>query len=202
MVKKYWPEVTLLLVTFVGVMIFALGSDAIIRLTPLYLLLTTALLYYRVRRSYKIIEAWTVAACVGFAAELLGVHTGLLFGEYSYGSVLGVTFGGVPLLVGVLWALVTSVLWSLLPETLGLRRVPIVGILAVVYDITLEHFATRFGLWSWDGSIPLSNALGWFIVACAIACIFHVRRYVIDRSLLSTIILPLQTVFFALLLVL
>jgi hypothetical protein len=44
---------------------------------------------------------------VGFLSEVLGVHTGLLFGEYSYGTVLGWKVAEVPLTIGTNWLMLT-----------------------------------------------------------------------------------------------
>ena len=42
-------------------------------------------------------------AFVTFFAEFIGVKTGLLFGDYEYGYVLGLKLFKVPLLIGFLW---------------------------------------------------------------------------------------------------
>ena len=44
-----------------------------------------------------------IAFCIGFSAEVIGVKTGVLFGDYSYGSNLGYKFAGVPIVIGLLW---------------------------------------------------------------------------------------------------
>lgn len=44
---------------------------------------------------------------VGFAVEWIGIHTGLLFGDYSYGENLGIKFLDVPFVIGFNWGLVT-----------------------------------------------------------------------------------------------
>ena len=46
---------------------------------------------------------WLVLTCFlgGIVAELIGVHTGLLFGNYQYDNALGWEIAGVPVLIGV-----------------------------------------------------------------------------------------------------
>jgi putative membrane protein len=202
MIKKYWAELILVISTIVGVLLFAVGYDGIILLTPIYLLLNMVLLYGRLGKRSGVLLMWVLAGSIGFVAELVGVHTGLLFGDYSYGTVLGPALFGVPILVAVLWALVMTTLWSVVPDSLGTRRIPLVGFLAVLYDVTLEHFATRFGLWTWMGSIPASNALGWFIVAVCIATLYHVKGYKLETNLLTKILLSTHTLFFLTILIL
>src|SRR3954453_20380797 len=42
-------------------------------------------------------------ALFGFAAEVVGVHTGVPFGDYDYIGGLGPTLAGVPIAVGLAW---------------------------------------------------------------------------------------------------
>lgn len=200
--KNYWAEVLFIILTIGGIVLLALGVDTIIRLTPLYILLNAAIIVYRYWSIPHIKSIIGVAACIGFFAELLGVQTGIIFGDYIYGSVLGPKIFDVPIMVGVMWALVMLVIWSVLPEKWRLYRIPVAGLLAVLYDLVLEHFATRFGLWGWDGSIPLSNYLGWFVVATLIASIYTYNGYVLKPTVIAAITMPLHIVFFVTALVL
>ncbi|MBL6866293.1 MAG: carotenoid biosynthesis protein, partial [Flavobacteriales bacterium] len=47
--------------------------------------------------------AWFVAIGGGLAVEIVGVQTGMLFGTYSYGDILGPKLAGVPIILGALW---------------------------------------------------------------------------------------------------
>ena len=42
---------------------------------------------------------------VGFFIEVVGVHTGIIFGKYWYGETLGTKVLGVPLVIGANWLL-------------------------------------------------------------------------------------------------
>lgn len=194
----------LTIVTIVGALAYALGYKDIIKFTPLYLLVSGGILLSGWYTDNASLRMGVTAAIIGFCAEVLGVKTGLLFGNYSYGTVLGPTLLGVPIIVGVLWAIVTMVLWAQTERfaQLGFKRIWVVAAAAVVYDVTLEHFAVRFGLWSWAGSIPLSNAAGWFGVSAVIAFVFYKQKLVLKPTKITQCILPLQTLFFLLLLVL
>ena len=46
---------------------------------------------------------WALTMFLGFGVEVIGVETGLLFGDYEYGSGLGPKVLKVPMLMGVLW---------------------------------------------------------------------------------------------------
>ena len=45
----------------------------------------------------------------GMITEILGVQWGWIFGNYQYGDALGYKVLGVPLLIGVNWALLTII---------------------------------------------------------------------------------------------
>ena len=61
-----------------------------ILLTPFNLLVSLALvLWMHPRWDGHTLAFLFIAYFVGFGAELFGVQTGILFGEYTYGEVLG-----------------------------------------------------------------------------------------------------------------
>ena len=49
----------------------------------------------------------SIVYSVGFVSEWFGVNGGFIFGDYIYGKSLGFKVGGVPLLIGVNWLLLT-----------------------------------------------------------------------------------------------
>ncbi|HNP53347.1 MAG TPA: carotenoid biosynthesis protein, partial [Ferruginibacter sp.] len=70
--------------------IFCLPRASFLQTTPLNLLLMFALLIYTQPR----INCWYwiffgLCFVTGIIVEWVGVHTGLLFGDYQYGSALG-----------------------------------------------------------------------------------------------------------------
>src|SRR5689334_16851026 len=52
-----------------------------------------------------------LAGATGFAAELLGVATGVPFGRYSYSERLGPRVAGVPVLAAAAWAAMARPAW-------------------------------------------------------------------------------------------
>ncbi len=116
-----------------------------------------------------------------FLIEAAGVHTGLIFGQYSYGPGLGVKVLDTPLLIGLNWLMLTYGVFHLLPAAWPYwKKVPPGAALMVVYDIFLEGIAMYFHWWSWPGDIvPLQNYLAWFVVAFMMLSMlyrFHPRR--------------------------
>jgi bisanhydrobacterioruberin hydratase len=192
----------MMVITLFGVAAYLLGFRQIIAITPLYLVANFYLFSkdsQLIGRDYGVLAA---AACIGFAAEVIGVNTGLLFGDYSYGSVLSISLFGVPLIIGLLWAMLCGSIWSFLPTIYGAKRVPILMVVTVLYDLVLERFATTFGLWNWAFGIPISNYVGWAIVSGCIGVLFQLKILDIKRSSTALLLIPAHTFFFVVLLAL
>lgn len=135
-------------------------------LVPFNLLLTNAIIFAFHRdfsRSFWVFAG--VVAVGGYLAEVLGVHTGLLFGSYQYGPTLGLQLLQVPLLIGLNWLMLvyaTGHLTDLLRLPWLLKALLAAGLM-VGLDFFIEPVAVAFDFWSWQGGhIPFSNYAGWF----------------------------------------
>lgn len=112
----------------------------------------------------------------GVAVEVLGVHTGVPFGTYSYGTTLGPAWFGVPVVVGLAW---TMLAW---PAAIAARRLAsgfatrvLAGAWALASaDLFLDPQLVAAGQWTWHdpsphlpgvASVPLSNYGGWLLVS-------------------------------------
>ncbi len=146
-------------------------------LTPLLLVGSVAVLL--VSTSPKSLRLWFWAALVfviGFGAEVWGVQSGMLFGEYSYGWVLGPKLWGVPLTIGLNWLMLTYLLAA---ETARLKLHWLLqSLLAaagmVLLDVLIEPVAIHLGFWTWSTNLPpLQNFVGWFAVALIIQLMTH-----------------------------
>src|SRR6056297_2721763 len=134
-IKKYWAEILLSFLTFCGVCTTLLiGSDAL-KLTPVFITLNLGLVLMKYQNVSVLWPMVLTAALIGTVAEAIGVQTGIIFGEYIYGSVLGPKIFDTPLMVGVMWALVMIVIWAQLPDKFGWWRVVMASLGAVVYDL-------------------------------------------------------------------
>jgi uncharacterized membrane protein len=126
------------------------------------------------------LSCFVVAAVVGFAADVLGVHTGVPFGQYSYAGTLGVQLAGVPLIAALAWAMLA---W---PAALVARRLAtttpgriLVGAWALAsWDLFLDPQLVAAGGWTWadpnphlpgEPSVALTNYAGWLLVATLIS---------------------------------
>ena len=121
-----------------------------------------------------------VAGSVGFCAEVVGVHTGVPFGDYSYSGSLGWQVAGVPIIAGLAW---TMLAW---PAALVARRlagsapmrVLIGGWALASWDLFLDPQLVAAGHWRWAHpdphlpgvpTVPLTNFAGWLLVSMAIS---------------------------------
>ncbi|MDD3441105.1 MAG: carotenoid biosynthesis protein [Opitutae bacterium] len=154
-----------------------------LRMTPGFLL-ATAVLATVPSAAYGGVRflTWLAGACaLTFAAEAVGVATGLVFGEYEYGATLGPAWRGVPLIIAFNWVVVVNgTVWMATRLTAGSpaagRRWKIAlwaGLAAMLFDVLMEPVAMRLDYWRWPGdTVPLQNYAAWFAIA-ALAAAAH-----------------------------
>ncbi|MDD5695473.1 MAG: carotenoid biosynthesis protein, partial [Bacteroidales bacterium] len=162
-----------LLILFFGVGITGLAIPSsyslFVKLTSLSLLLSICILMlFHSEWKRRLVIFFLMVAIGGFLLEVIGVNTGMIFGEYTYGSLLGIQLWSTPLLIGVNWLILIYTTWDMtgrirMPVAL---RILVSGILMVIFDFILEPAATNMGLWTWSSTvIPIQNYLAWFIIS-------------------------------------
>lgn len=115
---------------------------------------------------------------VGIFVEWLGVNYGLLFGVYSYGENLGIKLDGVPLLIGVYWALLTFIT-AQIAITLKLKKgfkITFGAILMVALDFLMEKSAPIFDFWEFKGEVPIDNYIAWFVIGFILHIVLHLSK--------------------------
>ncbi len=137
-------------------------------LVPYHLLLMLLLMILTVNdRSADLIKFSTGVYLAGFFIEVIGVNTGQIFGNYTYGSALGVKLWATPLLIGVNWLMLVYCTGAFLQKFNFKNRVLFSALGAAILlgiDFLIEPVAIRFDYWSWfEGIIPVQNYLGWYI---------------------------------------
>lgn len=117
---------------------------------------------------------------IGFSAEILGVHAGIPFGSYGYAASLGPRLAGVPIIVGLAWAMMA---W---PSAVVARRLArtraaqvAIGTWALAsWDLFLDPQMVTAGHWTWRDptphlpgvpTVPLTNLLGWLVVSAVVS---------------------------------
>ncbi|WP_395805698.1 carotenoid biosynthesis protein [Daejeonella sp.] len=148
-----------------------------IALVPYHLLLMLGLLIYSTKDFSKNIKIFAVIIYLaGFFIEVIGVNTGLIFGDYSYGEALGLKVLSTPLLIGVNW-LILIYCTGVLLEYFKLKNSIIFSLIGALIllgiDFLIEPVAIRFNYWSWSGGqIPLQNYIGWYIFSFLLFFVF------------------------------
>ncbi len=171
-------------------------------LTPFHLLLSTVLLLvFHKGWNLPFYAFMIISFLLGYGAEVAGVHTGLPFGNYSYGPVLGYQLFQVPLLIGINWLLLVYLSGGILHHIIKSDFLAaILGSLIMVFlDFLIEPVAVKLDFWTWENDvIPVSNFLGWFGVAFFIHLIYRKLNFE-KYNPLSLFLLINLTVFFMLL---
>ena len=146
--------------------------DLILSLSFVNLLIAFIVLFISLRSTKSsFLVFMSLAFIIGFTAELIGVHTGLLFGNYNYGANLGLKFLEVPLIIGVNWGVLAVTSASLTEKITGKLSVKVMlnSFLMVFFDFIMEPVAMKSDFWSWENNeIPLYNYICWFVVSLII----------------------------------
>lgn len=198
--------VILYIVGLVGVTV-PLHEDFML-LTPINLLVTFFIALYA-QNDLKPRLIWALLACyaIGFLMEWVGVQTGVLFGEYSYGATLGPKIFGTPLLIGLNWAMLVYAVVSLANRSFGADKILLKSIfgatLMLGLDILIEPVAVRYDFWSWSNTpynslfvAPFQNYLLWWVVAFALNLLFH-KIAENTKNIAIEVLFCLQVFFFA-----
>lgn len=169
----------------------------IVPLTPMNLLLTLGLLMLHHPEPWqRRIANFSIIGAMAWAFECAGVNSGLLFGNYTYGTVLGTKVLATPLMIGVNWLILLYAV-SAMFERWGLWQQAALGALAMtLLDVLIEPVAIKLDFWQWENSIvPLQNYLAWFIIAFVLLLLMN-RDKIHRFSPMAGPVLWLQLVFF------
>ncbi len=205
------------IIGLVGILFF--DAPFFISITPLNLLLMFVLiLYTQDKINLPFLLFMGVCFVVGFAAEVAGTSTGLLFGQYAYGKTLGSGFKNVPFVIGINWFVIMYCCGAtvhLLLEKISAKLTQITGapapairffsimsdgaMLAVFFDWVMEPAAVKLGYWQWlgTGEIPTYNYLTWFIISALIMTVFHCLNFN-KKNIFAVNLLMIMMMFFML----
>ncbi len=128
-----------------------------------------------------------IAIVVGLAVEMVGVNTGLLFGNYTYSEIMGTKFFNVPILVGVQWFVIIYCCGVIMQfvnnwahqkiidlggengKTQKVKSISLIidaALLATLFDFVMEPVAQKLGFWQWkNNEIPFFNYTCWFFIS-------------------------------------
>jgi len=216
--KKINPLFLALLFHGTGVLgiLFTPYKDLFVSSTPLVLLFMFYLLANTQLKAIKnFLLSFAIAFVISMGTEIIGVNTGLLFGQYQYGPVLGPKILGVPWLIGLNWFVIVYCSGSFLIHSLELMKskfnirvtatsstaMVVLGgaAMATFFDFILEPVAVKLNFWTWNnGDIPLYNYLCWFLVSAVLLRI-NLQLKQVNAHVFASSLLIIQAVFFLML---
>lgn len=159
----------------IGLIGFLIVPSKFTGLSYVNLLLSVVLVVYSSKQKDVLFYVSLLSiACIGFLAEVIGVKTGYLFGNYQYGEAFGFKLLDVPLMIGVNWAILSYSSLQLVNFNNRFINAISASVLMVFLDFFIEQCAQQYDFWFWqDGLIPIKNYIDWFIVAFIVNFIFH-----------------------------
>ncbi|WP_339924070.1 carotenoid biosynthesis protein [uncultured Cyclobacterium sp.] len=156
-------------------------------ITPFHLLLVTGiLLYFHCDFNKGFFGFLFFSFFLGMITEIIGVNTGMLFGDYSYSGVLGIKAFGVPLMIGLNWFLLVYLTGGIFQKMIKNDFIAAASgaALMVLLDLSLEKVAVALDFWQWhQASIPVSNFVTWFLVAFIIQVVYRKLSFEKDNKL-------------------
>ena len=131
-----------------------------------------------------------IASTIGFLSELLGTSTGIPFGKYSYGDLLGPKVLGVPVVVPLTWFVISYIALSMIKGRINVSKHAILSTAALAafgvmsWDFLIDPMfsSQSYAYWTWSSNqpiesprlsgVPITNFLGWFTIAFLMVSIF------------------------------
>jgi putative membrane protein len=142
-----------------------------------------------------------LAFVVGMTAEWIGIHTGYLFGNYSYGQNLGTKFLGVPLVIGLNWGMLVTISGSLANRLAAsfLVKVTVAALLMTGLDYLMEPVAIESDFWQWKtGQIPIYNYICWFVISFALQVVYF-KFKLAESNKVNDVLFVIMVLFFSIL---
>ncbi|MFH0735213.1 MAG: carotenoid biosynthesis protein [bacterium] len=192
------------LIGFIGHLI-PLTYKIVLSATPYVVIVSFGLVYINlISKQKEKLTSWMIGVVIiTFIAEIIGTKTGLLFGRHSYTDILGFRLIGVPVIIGLNWAII--LLGVILIANKFIKNIYLaaiaIGVIIVIFDLILEPVATKLYYWSWvNNTIPLKNYITWFLMS-VIASFVYNKLEIKTNAKLPIYYMAIQAVFFVLLLI-
>ena len=134
------------------------------------------LMLFHKPHSYRFWITLASIGLLGFLVETIGTNTGLIFGQYTYGSPLGFGVFGTPLNMAINWMMLVYLVAFVLQKwniNITLKS-GVSAIILTLFDWVLEPVAIRLDMWRWDlQTPPFHNYIGWFLFSFIVFSIFY-----------------------------
>lgn len=206
--KTYLLTVVLLIFYLVGTIGISLNPVAFATLTPFNLILTLILCFWphQPKDTFLLIQLAAIFLA-SFLLEYVGVNTGQIFGNYTYGNALGPKLGNTPILIGINWVIVAYSslhLVQTISTKLKLRLNALIGagiaaLAMVALDLLIEPIAPKLDFWGFKNlQVPLQNYTAWFFFGF-IFCYWLIKAGIIQNNPMGWRVYLVQFIFFLIL---
>ncbi len=208
--KEKQKDRTLFVSTIILVIIHIAGiigihsplKDLFLMLTPFNLIICISLLFFNHLSFNKSFFIFCIITFfISFFIEVVGVRTGIIFGNYSYGATLGLKVFNVPIIIGANWMMLTycvGVICNKINASVLLKSMLGSSIL-VMFDYVLEPVAIKYNYWNWNSAdVPFQNYVGWFVVSFLFLLFFNNLNFTKNNKLAQSLFI-IQFIFFILL---
>ncbi len=194
--------VFLIIIYSVGILgIGVFKNEEILSLTPMNLLISLAVIISFHSGSWGKLGI-IISTCFlsGLLIEILGVQTGLVFGEYQYGPILGPKVFNTPVMIGVNWAMLIYAVGSTVNLFFPSWKIWIKSIYGAVSMVLLDYFiepvAIALDFWNWSGlEVPIQNYVAWGIISFVLFLLFF-TSFKTESNKVAYALFILQCLFF------
>lgn len=201
-IKKYNPYRFLIIFYSVGLAghLVPFTRDFMLLLTPLALLISfiTIIIPFIQNSQCKVFGFIILCGIAGYFAEIVGVNSGILFGQYTYGITLGPGIACVPFAMILNWIIIFTGSISLAEIFFKNKTLIIISasVFSVLFDYLIEPVAVIFKYWSWEGNqVPIKNYITWGILIFIFSIIFVLLKLKV-KTRLPAFLFVIQLIYF------
>ena len=155
--------------------------DFFIPKTPINLWISFLILFvFFFRKNLKFLFFIVFCFVAGMTAEILGVNFGWFFGSYEYGNNLGLKIMGVPITIGLNWAVLTIVTGEISKSirTSLIGRAIIASLMMLGLDFLMEFVSEYLDYWTFaGGTAPFENYVAWFTLALVLNVFYQLLKF-------------------------
>ena len=185
MKKENIAIIILIILYAVGLIGSTVFRIDLIKLTPINLMISAAILFYFHQPKNAMFWIWTSGVFqAGYILELLGVTTGRIFGQYFYGNNLGFKIADVPVIIGLNWVMLCYVSMHICKIVLNkivpnknvhmMTKAALGALFMLIIDIFIENIAPQLDFWYWKNNVvPIQNYTAWYIFSFVFIFIYH-----------------------------
>lgn len=183
--RTKYSLIVLIIFHLIGLILFATDPNAS-QLSYITLLISGVALIIDEEINIRKVVVLASIFTLGYSAELIGIKTGLLFGDYSYDTALGIKLFDVPPMIGLNWVIIvaasSSIVMCFIKKPLILQAL-LAAALCTFLDFLIEPVAVSYDFWTWaEGNIPIYNYLCWFGFSFLFAALYLYRNKGINKT--------------------